>query len=505
MTKILFKNEVKKKLELLNNKKKIIGLSHGVFDLLHLGHIRHFQETKKLCDTLIVSVTDDKFVFKGPGRPKFKTKERMEAIAALELVDYVILSDSLSAEQNISLIRPKFYFKGPDYKNNSEDVTGKINFENKIVKKFGGKTVYTSAAKFSSTHLLNYHENLGKPKDHLKEYIKKKFTFSEIKNLIFNLKSVKPLIIGEVIIDEYNFCEALGKSGKEPMLVVRDVYKEQYLGGSGAICNHLSSFNDNVKLLSYIGEYKEDLNFIKKKLNKNTTFNFIKKKNSPTIIKKRFIDEIVKSKILGIYSLNDTFISNTEEKKLINKFNILTKKSDLSIISDYGHGLITKNFAEKIIKKSKFVAANSQINSSNIGYHTLDFYKNVDLMIINEKELRHEMRSKHEKIPFLMKKLSDKMKFKYLVVTRGNSGCLLYKRANKKFYNSKAYSTLTVDKIGAGDTMLSILAVCLLKKIDINLSLMISSFCAAQSVKTIGNKFAVDKSLLLKDLEHYLY
>jgi len=126
-------------------------------------------------------------------------------------------------------------------------------------------------------------------------------------------------------------------------------------------------------------------------------------------------------------------------------------------------------------------------------------------MIINEKELRHEMRSKHEKIPFLMKKLSDKMKFKYLVVTRGNSGCLLYKRANKKFYNSKAYSTLTVDKIGAGDTMLSILAVCLLKKIDINLSLMISSFCAAQSVKTIGNKFAVDKSLLLKDLEHYLY
>ena len=87
-------------------------------------------------------------------------------------------------------------------------------------------------------------------------------------------------------------------------------------------------------------------------------------------------------------ALNDSFVSKTEEKKLINKFNKLTKKSDITIISDYGHGLITKNFAEKIKKRSKFIAANSQINSSNIGHHTLDFYKNVDLMIINEKELK---------------------------------------------------------------------------------------------------------------------
>lgn len=504
MEKILFTNEVKKKLELLNKKKKIIGLSHGVFDLLHLGHIKHFQEAKKFCDILVVSVTDDKFVFKGPGRPKFNSKERMEALAALQSVDYVILSDSLSAEQNISLLKPNFYFKGPDYKNTSDDITGKINLENKIVKKFGGKTIYTSATKFSSTLLLNYFEKSDRSKDYLQNYVKKNFTFNKIKKLIHDLKTVKPLIIGEVIIDEYNFCEALGKSGKEPMLVVKDLFKEQYLGGSGAICNHLSEFNDKVQLLSYVGEHSEHINFIKKKLNKNTTFSFIKKKNSSTIIKKRFIDEIVKSKILGLYSLNDSFVSKTEEKKLINKFNKLTKKSDITIISDYGHGLITKNFAEKIKKRSKFVAANSQINSSNIGHHTLDFYKNADLMIINEKELRHEMRSKNEKIPFLMKKLSENMKFKYLVVTRGNSGCLLFHRKNKKFYNSKAYSNLIVDKIGAGDTMLSILAICLLKKIDINLSLLISSFCAAQSVKTIGNKVAVNKNLLLKDLEYYL-
>ena len=56
--------------KLKKNKKKVV-LCHGVFDLLHLGHIRHFEEAKKLGDYLIVSVTPNKFVEKGPGRPVF--------------------------------------------------------------------------------------------------------------------------------------------------------------------------------------------------------------------------------------------------------------------------------------------------------------------------------------------------------------------------------------------------------------------------------------------------
>lgn len=504
MKKIFSVDNLKKELKKPKYNKKIIGLCHGVFDPMHLGHIKHFQEAKKKCDILIVSITSDKFVFKGPGRPKFDQFERMESIAALQIVDYVILSDFLSAEQNISQIKPKFYFKGPDYKNNSQDITGKIIKETKILKKFNGSVIYTSSKNYSSTKILNDSFNSDESKDKLRDIVKKKFNFNQIKKLIHDLRTVKPQVIGEIIIDEYNFCEALGKSGKEPMLVIRDLYKEQYLGGSGAICNHLSEFTNDVSLLSYVGENSENLNFINKKLKKNVLFKYIKKSNSTTIIKKRFIDEIAKSKILGLYSLNDTPLNQKEEHYLAKNFFNLNKKTNMTIISDYGHGLISKNFVNKVKKGSKFIAVNSQINSANIGNHSLNFYNNVDLIIINEKELRHEMRSKDEKVSSLMKKLSKDMKIKYLAVTRGSSGCILLDRKKKKFYYSKAYTSKTIDKIGAGDTMLSILALCIYKKIDLHLSMLISSLCAVQSVNTIGNKFSINKSLLLKDLEYFL-
>ena len=80
--------------------------------------------------------------------------------------------------------------------------------------------------------------------------IKEKFSFDKIKNLITIYKR-KPLVLGEVIIDQYVFCEALGKSGKEPTLVLRDLSEELYLGGAGAIANHLSSFCKNSSIKSF--------------------------------------------------------------------------------------------------------------------------------------------------------------------------------------------------------------------------------------------------------------
>ena len=97
-------------------KKMSIGLVHGVFDVVHHGHILHFKEAKKKVDYLICSVTSDNFVNKGPDKPLFKISERVEFLENLKFFDKVITSNDLTAVKNIMKYKPHYYFKGIEYK-----------------------------------------------------------------------------------------------------------------------------------------------------------------------------------------------------------------------------------------------------------------------------------------------------------------------------------------------------------------------------------------------------
>ena len=117
------------------------------------------------------------------------------------------------------------------------------------------------------------------------------------------------------------------------------------------------------------------------------------------------------------------------------KFEILKKKSDLIIVSDYGHGFITKKISKLINNSKKFTALNAQINANNIGYHSLKNYKKIDFVIINERELRHELRDRNSNLKFLIKKFSEMQSIKDLIVTRGSKGALLYSRQEEIFFS----------------------------------------------------------------------
>ena len=489
----------------LKAKRKNIVLCHGVFDLLHVGHINHFQEAKNYGHILVVSVTSDQFVNKGPNGPTFGQENRLKALAALDVIDYVVLSEKPTGISIIKLLKPNSYCKGPDYKIHQNDISGEIKNEISVVKKNGGKIIYTKGVTFSSSNLINkFIQTSSTEQKSLISKIKKKYSFTEIKKLFDNFKKLKVLVIGETIIDEYVFCDALGKSGKESMLVLRDLNTEQYLGGAAAISRHLSQFCGKITLLSMLGEKSEFLQEIKKKLPKNIKFDYIKKKNSPTIVKKRFLDNINKNKILGVYKINDDTLTNLEEKLFISKLRKSLSSHDLIIVSDYGHGLISKKSSKIICKHSKYLALNAQINASNVGYHSMRNYKNINCVIINERELRHELRDKNGNLGILMKKLSKEQNIKNLVVTRGDKGAIFYNIKENKFFTSDAYAKTATDKIGSGDAMLAIIALCLKTGIKRELALLIASLAGAQSVASMGNKESINKTQILKSLDSIL-
>ena len=492
---------------IINSKarKKKIVLCHGVFDLLHVGHINHFHEAKTYGDILVVSVTADKYVNKGPNRPAFNQENRLKALAALKIIDYLVLNKFSTAVPVIRELKPNIYCKGKDYKFSKDDITGEIKNEINELKKSGGKVICTSGVVFSSSKLINRFGSVHsvKQKTIIKK-IKKKYSFFEIKKMIENFNKLKVLVIGETIIDQYVFCSALGKSGKEPMLVLKDIKTEEYLGGAAAISKHLSSFCKKITLLSMLGEKKEFLKEIKSNLPKNVNFDYINKKNSPTIVKKRFLDHASNNKVLGVYKINYDYLNTSDEKLFSKKLKKLIPNYDIIIVSDYGHGLISEKSSKLICKKSKYLALNAQINAANLGYHSMRKYKNVDFFINNEAEIRHEMRDIKSKTEILIKKLSSQQNIKNLIVTRGKEGALIYNKKKNKFNSCAAFAKTALDKVGAGDAMLSVTALCLKNNFSGDLSVLIGSLAAAQSTETFGNKQAVSKIKILKTLEHLL-
>jgi len=138
----------------LKSKGKKIVHCHGCFDLMHPGHIKYFQAAKKMGDVLVVTVTPDMYVDKGPGRPVFNQVLRADSIAALECVDFVSINKWPVACETLRLLRPDFYVKGQEF-SMLEDKTGKIQKEYDVVKEIGAQLKFTDEVVFSSTKLLN--------------------------------------------------------------------------------------------------------------------------------------------------------------------------------------------------------------------------------------------------------------------------------------------------------------------------------------------------------------
>ena len=152
--KIFKLKELQQKIRELKSKNKMIVLCHGCFDLMHPGHIKYFQAAKKMGDVLVVTVTPDVYVDKGPGRPVFNQDLRADSIAALECVDYVSINRWPTAEETLRLLKPDIYVKGQEFEN-LEDKTGKLQKEYKVLKEIGAEMGFTHEIVFSSTKLLN--------------------------------------------------------------------------------------------------------------------------------------------------------------------------------------------------------------------------------------------------------------------------------------------------------------------------------------------------------------
>lgn len=486
--------------------KKIVQC-HGVFDLLHPGHVKHFQAAKTFGDILVVSLTEDKYVNRGPGRPVFDENLRAETISAIGVIDYVTINRYPTAIPAIEKIRPDFYVKGQDYKNISDDFSGGIIEEKNKVEETGGQLVFTEEIQFSSSRLINTY--LNHQDEQLKNYlteIKNHTSFDKIKNDFENIAKYKVLVIGDIILDEYQFVLPVGKSSKSPTITSKILDREIYAGGVLAVANHIADFVSEVKLVSTYGinSGTNYLSFIEEKLHSKINFSGIFTPDRPTVLKRRFIDRVFKHKLFEVMEIDDKPLPKEQKEKLGLEIKNNINNFDLIVVADFGHGLIDNDIIQCFSNTGKFLSVNTQTNGANTGFNFLTKYPTCDYFAIDKEESRLATHDKNSPIEIIVTDLVKRVNATLGAITLGVDGSLLCNRSSGQVITAPILSHEVVDTIGAGDAFLSITSLLARNNNSIEEIAFIGNAVGAMAVKILGNKSYIKKVPLLKYLKTLL-
>ncbi|MFN0065597.1 MAG: PfkB family carbohydrate kinase [Chlamydiales bacterium] len=467
---------------------------HGVFDLLHPGHVRHFIEAKSQGDKLVVSLTPDCYVNKGPGRPVFNEKLRAEQLAALACVDFVVLNDSPDAVSIINKIQPTLYVKGGEYRHHEADVTGKISEEVEAVHSVGGDIWYTDDVVFSSSGLLNRHfDQDAKRIEPFISHIREQHTCEELMEKIEALSSLKVLVVGDAIIDEYQYVSPLGQSGKGQQMTATLCDKETFLGGSLIIANHLAGFVGQVKLLTAVGRECPYKSWMRQNLYSNVSPDFIEV-DQPTLVKKRYVQKDGQNitKYFETYSSQEALLDKRRTDEVVHFIHNKTKDFDLVLVCDFGNGFTNPAVISALSEVPNFLAVNTQTNSGNRGFNVVTHYHRADFVSLNEPELRLAAHDRYSRLEAVANDIASILRCPSLSVTRGVEGVEFFEKG-KPPLKIPALTTHTIDRVGAGDSYFALASACMAKGYSPLISGFLGSVAAAIDVQIIGNKEAINK------------
>ncbi len=496
--KATFREETRPKLKRAG---KTIALCHGVFDLVHPGHIIHLQQAKQMADILVVSVTAAEYVRKGPGRPYFNDEMRLKVLEALECVDYVMLSEGYTVDDIVESVEPDLYIKGEEYAKESEDITGKITAERELVERHGGKMAYTTGAVFSSTKLINT-ALAGLPEDVIRymEGFVGRYSIDDIKKYAEKAEKLKVLVVGDVIIDKYTYCNVKGLMSKDAGYSSSLEYSEEYLGGAAAVARHLSSFTENVTLMSIVGN-EEDvrlqfMNEIADKIRIKLSYSA----NIPTIVKHRFLTRNAKReeyrKIFSINNIADLVVyEQTVRKEFYERLADKIDEFDVIFLCDFGHGLIDEEAKALIQAKASYLVLNCQTNSTNYGMNIITKYSRADAFVLDQKELRLAYPCDISNEQSALTKLSTHLGGNGWL-TRGSLGA--YGIDTSKVHKCPAFTLTVKDTVGAGDAFYSVAGLYAAAGASVELGTFMGNIAGALGANIVGNREAVEKINVLK-------
>lgn len=465
------------------NKKNI--LITGRFNVLHPGHVRLFKFSKELGGKLYVGIESDNFA----GNDAFVNENlRLEALKSNSWVDECFIFDGnfekVFTTKNIHII-----VKGKEHENI-------FNSELEIAKKYNVNLIFSSGeSTFSSVDLIKKEfyetrkDSIHIPEDFLKRH---NIKISRLKEYINNYNKIRVCVIGDLIVDEYITCQALGMSQEDPTIVVTPLDNTYFVGGAGIVAAHASGLGADVKFISISGNDSIREFALDKLKEYNVDTQIFIDENRPTTLKQRFRSK--GKTLLRVSHLHQEAISNKIQQDIFAYILSIIDSIDLIVFSDFNYGCLPQNLVDQIINLASskhrkiYLAADSQ-SSSQIG--DISRYKNMDLITPTEHEARISTKNHNDGLVILSNNLKQINNAINILLKLGEEGLLINTNnsINDNFItdNIEALNKAPKDVSGAGDSLLISSALTLASGGTIWESSLIGSLAASIQVGRVGN------------------
>ncbi|MFT5130613.1 MAG: rfaE bifunctional protein kinase chain/domain, partial [Rhodothermales bacterium] len=385
---------------------KVVFVS-GNFNIVHPGHLRLLRFARECGDLLVVGVNADSFE-SGIVLPE---ELRLEGVKAISWLDHAfILRDS--AADVIAALQPHAVVKGKEHQDH-------INPEAAAVAGYGGKLLFSSGdVTFSSLDLLaeEFRRSGGdfqRAPDYL---VRHNITPTALIDGLRRVASLRVVVIGELIVDEYVTCDPLGMSREDPTIVVTPVATDRFIGGAGIVAAHAAGLGAQVDFVSVVGE-DDAAQFAAAALtDSGVRQHLLQDESRPTIRKQRFRAD--GKTLLRVSHLRQHALSQELSTQIVELMPELLADCDLLVFADFNYGLLHQRLVEQLVAQAEargiLVVADSQ-SSSQTG--DVSRFRNTTLLTPTEHEARLAVRDFDSGLVIVADALRRQANAKHVLIT----------------------------------------------------------------------------------------
>ncbi|MCH7592853.1 MAG: hypothetical protein IH989_08755 [Planctomycetes bacterium] len=443
---------------------------------------------------LIVSLTGDAVDLDTGRQPYIPQQLRAENLAALMFVDHVYIDPSPTAEAILGKVKPDIFVIGREHERSTAPA---FRAERAVVERYGGRIIFSSGELvFSSAELIERMPRDDRARSHRLNLLTQRheITARGLDDVMQRFRNMHVLVVGDVVIDQYVFCDTLGVASESPMMTLAERDRRSYVGGAAIVARHLAGLGAHAFLLT-AGGSDERSRMVKDVLSAEDVELHMIESRPSMVEKTRFVAD--ETKLFKVDHGQRLPLDSVAERRAAQLLEQQAKVADAVIFCDFGYGMVTGGLLARILPTLRQNVSTLTADVSG-GQAKMLSFEHVDLLCPTERELRATLNDYESGLSAVAWEVMHRTQARHLFVTLEKRGMIVFERRSQDRASPEwsgrliseqlpSFSSYAVDRLGCGDALLATATLALAAGSSLIEAAYLGNAAAAIEIAMLGN------------------